>query len=377
MRKHRIIRIFSALLTLLLLTPLVGCGSSGPDPEEVISKAQEAIKEVQSYRVDSTSISTNEHRTTQSSNTAEFVAPDRTHVFPAAAPDSVHTVESIRIGNIEYRKEPDSSNWQVRQWPGSISATNFVVDLTESLSSLVGLENLPDEKVDGLDCFHYIGHVDTKAIAQERKTELDPSQPGYEGELETTKRFENMQYGYEFWIGKEDFLLRQLKTHLEVSYTRNEGEENEREEYQNNLNTYRFYDFDAPITIEAPSAELVEGIYLTVSSTSSIGGKDIQHQQIKYEISISNKGRETARKVRVFIDTPATNQGSMRIEAEPAQSPVNLGPGESETYYISWEYDLTKSSKQELVELMKENVLRAVWIDENSQQQEKVLSEGG
>lgn len=81
--------------------------------------------------------------------------------------------------------------------------------------------------------------------------------------------------------------------------------------------------------------------------------------------------------MRIIRDSLATNQGLQTIEAEPAQTPVNLGPNEHETYLISWEYDLTKTSKEELVELLEENVFRATWIDENGQQHEKVLRKGG
>ena len=357
---------------------LIGCGSTSPDPEEVISKAQEAIKEVQSYRVESTSISTDERGTTESSDMAEFVTPDRMHVLPVIVPDNVDAVESIRIGNTEYRREPDTNRWQVHQWPESISSINFAVTLTESLTSLVGLENLPDEKVDGVDCFHYTGYVDTKAMAEERKAKLDPSQRGYEGQLESIKAFENMQYDYEFWIGKEDFLLRQLKMHMEVSYTRNEGEENEKEEYQNILNTYRFYDFNAPITIEAPLTELVEGVLLTarMRETGS-GGGDPEHQQMQYEITVSNGGTEMANNLRLFVDTPITDDGLQTYEAEAGTVPVNLGPDESETYCVSWEFNLIVFTKDRFLELIRQNVLRATWIDEKGQQHEKVLRKGG
>jgi hypothetical protein len=374
MREHKCKKIFSALLAFLLFTPLIGCGSSSPDPEELITKAQLAIKEVETYRLEMMVIHTENGETTQSNGQFEFVSPDRMHTTTVNADD---TTESIRIGQIEYRLDTFSSNWQVRQWPESFPFTNMAAGMVEMLGSLVGIVEMTDEEIDGVDCFHYKGNIDMKAKGEEEKAKLDPSQPDYEERMRALEMYDLWQTHCEFWLGKGDYLLRQLKQDQEVIFIRDAGEDTEREERQSITVTFRFYDFNTPITIEAPLAELVEGIYLTVSSTSSIGGKDLQHQQIKYEISISNKGSETAREVRVFIDSLATNQGFQTMEAEPSQSPVDLGSNEHETYTLSWEYDLTRSSKEELVELMKENVLRAVWLDEKGQQHEKVLSEGG
>lgn len=61
------------------------------------------------------------------------------------------------------------------------------------------------------------------------------------------------------------------------------------------------------------------------------------------------------------------------MEAEPPEKPVNLGPGESRSYTISWEYNLAKSSKEELIRLTRQNVLRATWEDESGRQYEQIL----
>ena len=59
------------------------------------------------------------------------------------------------------------------------------------------------------------------------------------------------------------------------------------------------------------------------------------------------------------MDSSATSQGLQTIEAEPGQKPVNLGPDETETYLVSWEYNLATSSKEKFIELIRQNVLRA------------------
>ena len=66
-------------------------------------------------------------------------------------------------------------------------------------------------------------------------------------------------------------------------------------------------------------------------------------------------GEDVASNVRVTLSTMATNEESRSVtmEAEPSTpGPVDLEPGGSETYYITWEYDATNTSKEELARLV-------------------------
>ena len=359
------------LLSFALLISLAGCGNSGPEPEAVISRAIEASKEVETYRAEMTVIQTENGEATRSNALIEFVSPDRLHSIQV---NEDETLESIIIGQKYYNFTTFDNKWQVRQWPGEVSSINLGAVMVGILDSLEGLKKIKDEDIDGSECFHYRGSVDMKAKAEEEKAILDPADPYYEERLQILDMYDKWQHDVEFWVDKETYLVRQLKQYQETVFVRDAGEDEEREEHQTITVTQRFYDFNAPITIEPPAAELVEGVNLIANSMSSIGGKDIQHQQIKYEITISNRGNETARDVRVFIDTPATNQGYQSMEAEPAQSPVSLASGEYATYSIVWEYDLSKSSKEELTGLMENNILRTVWVEGNGRQQEEILS---
>jgi len=51
------------LLAIILLALLIGCDSSRPDPEEVITKAQLAIEKVETYRIEGTSVNTEDGET--------------------------------------------------------------------------------------------------------------------------------------------------------------------------------------------------------------------------------------------------------------------------------------------------------------------------
>jgi hypothetical protein len=255
MKKHKCQKIFSALLALLLVTLLIGCGSSRPAPEEVIAKAQSAMEEVETYRSEMVSIYTENEETNRSSAQMEFVSPNRMHVIQV---NGNGTEESILIGNTEYRLYADSNKWRVRQWPESMSFGNSATSWVEGLGSLVGLVELGDEEIDGVDCFHYKGSVDMKARREEEKAKLDPSQPDYEERMRALEVYGQWQLHSEFWVGKADFLLRQLKQHQEGVFIRDAGEDTEKEEHLSTTATFRFFDFNQPIKIEPPPAELIE-----------------------------------------------------------------------------------------------------------------------
>ena len=255
MRKHKCQKIFSALLPVLLLTLLIGCGSSRPASEEVIAKAQSAMEEVETYRSEMVSIYTENGETNRSSAQMEFVSPNRMHVITL---NGNGTEESILIGNTQYLLDAAGNNWRVRQWPESMSFGNLATSWVEGLGSLVGLVELEDEEIDGVDCFHYKGSVDMKARGEEERAKLDPSQPYYEERMGALEIYDQWQLHSEFRVGKEDFLLRQLKQHQEVVFVKDAGEDTEREEHYSITATFRFFDFNQPIQIEPPPAELIE-----------------------------------------------------------------------------------------------------------------------
>lgn len=250
MRVYKCEKIFPVMLAVILLTMLIGCSSSGPNPEELIAKAQVAINEVESYRIEMTTIVTENGKTTQSSYQGEFVSPDRLHMIKI---DEDGNEASIRIGQTEYNQNANSNNWEVRQWPESFPFYNPAVTLVKELDSLVGLVRMSDEDINSVDCFHYKGSIDTDAQVDEAIAKLDPSKPGYEERiklLELSRR--PQQFTLEFWIDKEDHLLRQLKQYQDMVFIEDIGEDTKREEHINAVIAYRFFDFNQSIQIKAP-----------------------------------------------------------------------------------------------------------------------------
>jgi len=255
MRKNKRQKISLALLAILLIILLVGCGNSRPELEDVLASASDAIGEVSAYRIEMTLINTENGETTRASTSLEYVLPDRVHTVTVYEEGSE---ESIRIGQTEYYRDAGSDSWQVRQWPESVPFPIMSAGWVELLGSMVELVEMADEEIDGVDCYHYRGSVDMKAKGEEEIAKLDPAQPEYEHRLKALEVYDHWQLQREFWIGKEDYLLRQLEQHQEIYITEDPGEDTEKEVSYSITATFRFFDFNQHIQIELPVAESVE-----------------------------------------------------------------------------------------------------------------------
>jgi hypothetical protein len=244
------------LLTFISLALLAGCGGPRPGPEEVIAKAIDSINEVQTYRFEMTATITQDGETSHVNMQGEFVSPDRLHMTTISDDG---TEEGIRIGQTQYWRDPESDSWEVRQWPFTMAwaaiRDNLALVTVEILDSLVGLVEIRNEKIDGVSCFHYRGNIDMEAQLEEQISNLDPMQPGYEEQLRFYEQLIQSEHNVEFWVGKEDYLLRQLDTQQDVIYTVDWGEDTEREVSMYVTYSYRFYDFNQPIQIEPPVVE--------------------------------------------------------------------------------------------------------------------------
>jgi len=248
-------------------------------------------------------------------------------------------------------------------------------NVAEAFGRLVGVAQLDDEEIDGILCYHYRGSEDTAARATERRTQLDPSAPGYDELLKMAELQRNWKIDVEYWVAKEGFLLRQLRQTSDMVLLDSDGGETEREVHLAARYSVKYYDFNADIKIEAPAK--VEGVNLIANATSSAGGsEDIEHQVARYQIVITNTGTATARDVKVFVDTSATNDGLRTFEATSNQGTVTLGPGQSANYTVSWEFNLALMGKPKFVELIQQDVLRAAWVGEDGQTKERALLKG-
>lgn len=327
--------------------------------------SQSVNTSLQSYRMTSSVTSTFEGKTTVSSYEMEYAAPDRYHMKKTSGED---LEEVIIIGDEIYSQEPEELGTNVQK-AIAISLSRSIPgkeNTLEIINSLTDLKELPDENIEEITCLHYRGRIDNESMVEEQKAKLDPASPHYEEILKSLEDRPKIEITVELWIGKDDYLIRQMKQDTQMP-------SKETGELDTSSSVIKYYDFNEPITIEPPldaQGKLLPGWQLVgsplVNGTSegktfsrnvlsSIGGKDTAHQQISFRITITNISEEVARNIRVTLSTTATNDesGRWRTEIEPyTPSPVDLEPGESESYNIIWEYDASNTSKEELSRLV-------------------------
>ena len=368
-----------AATAVIVLAILLVTQPWGVNPQSVMAKAYAATSNLQSYRMTSTLVSIFEGETSEQSSEWEFVFPDRYH--GRITLDS-ETYEFIIIGEKTYARDPEDASAKLSIGVRSAFTSSKEYTL-EILDSLTGLQKLPDEKIEGTDCLHYRGKADVEGEIEKQKARLDPEEPGYEERLRGLDALRTIETEVELWIGKDDFLIRQMKSIMESLV------------HGNAVVLVKFYDFNEAITIEPPttaSGELLPGWCLASSPSaetffycethSEITGEDPAHQQISLSVTITNVGMEAAAtNVQVDLRNNATIKGDKEeswINAEPSTSgPVSLEPGESETYSVSWEYDASHITREELVELLEQTVIRIAYITPEGNEAVRMYSVGG
>jgi len=190
------------LVTLLVTQPW------SVSPQSVMAKAYAATENLQSYRMFYRSITqTAEGETSEFTTESEFSAPERYHVKLIADDD---VTEFIIIGGKSYARNGDPSKNVT--FAVSRSSSSFLTkEITlKMLDGLTDLKELPIENIDGTDCLHYRGRVDMEKQIEEIKTNLDPSDPHYQRLLEEAEQLRRWKTQVELWIGKHDYLIRQI-----------------------------------------------------------------------------------------------------------------------------------------------------------------------
>ena len=124
-----------------------------------------------------------------------------------------------------------------------------------SFAELVDIKELTDEKIDGIDCFHYIGSMKMEGQQEDQIASLDRSDPHYEQLKLAYESIEYVRDDVEFWIGKHDYLLQQYTMFMEINEFKDKGKDTEEMENYSAITTCKFYDFNEPIEIEPPLIE--------------------------------------------------------------------------------------------------------------------------
>jgi hypothetical protein len=334
------------------------------NPEGIIAKAYSATEGLLSYRA---TMSGTASEGDTSNAVTEFVYPDHFH---ARLTSDGETDEFIIIGDKQYVKSGDMSRNTIIAFSNSASSILSKEATLKLIDSLTDLEPLPDEKIEGVDSFHFKGNYDMgkqleagKARLSEMESRMDADD--YERMRGDLRIFLNVNIEIELWIGKDDNLIRQI-----VQTTRYPDDEGK---LQTTSATMTFYDFNEPIVIEPPldsNGELLDGWQMAGSITpessqpvfsrnisSSIGAQegydDYAHQKVGYSITITNNSIETVRDVRVTIATMLTDTADKlaKVEADPETPTDTIAPDESRTYHARIPFDVTDLTKEEILEL--------------------------
>ena len=119
-------------------------------------------------------------------------------------------------------------DWGVRDLAQTMETGGNFSEIFGMITNLEDIQELDDERIDGVNCYHYIG---TNKVDERIRREF----PTLEYKRNDT----------EFWIGKSDFFLRQCKIFKEIVV----NDDNTEEFYPFSTATFIFSRFNDPIEV--------------------------------------------------------------------------------------------------------------------------------
>jgi len=231
------------------------------DPEEIIARCQARMYGLQSYRAETVSTTVTSQGTKVSSNKTTYVAPDRYHC-KSIGEDS--WLEYIFIGNDQYYRASYGPEWRKG---GVFDNRQIIVQISDDfkiLGSLRNVNKLPNQNIDGAECYHYRtvqrADIDIEAQLQVVKEQLSNNPELLSGTdsmsmdeildqyREQLERASQGHTNIDVWIDKEDCLLRQMEITKHSLGVAPDGQEM----WGTTTSIYEWYDFNKPIEISAP-----------------------------------------------------------------------------------------------------------------------------
>ncbi len=321
-------RAFAAvpLVVIIVLLAVLQPWSSPLGPDAVLAKAHDAITEVSSYRY---SMTATVNGTYKEKYYMEFTEPGRAYIREDI---DGSMREYIVIGDDQYYlgdfPSPSHVLSQIHIFSLWISR-EFALDMFDKMS---GVRELGTEKIEGTECIHYTGLYDYEKVIRSQQRSHPLSEEQVQQELEMYREQMGDRY-IDMWIGKEDYLLRQMTT-----------------ESNSVISTYKYYDFNEPIAVEPPldeNGELLAGWYSLVPDEpvfsfdfeTSIDSRDPANQMLSYVVTITNTGKEEVRfRVR---NLPMMNAQVWNRKDQDVSN--YLRPGDSTTYGMTFGFNRTES----------------------------------
>jgi len=236
-----------AACVVCLPMPLIAC-TSGPDLRAITTRAITSTLAAESWREQGTSSYSPDGETQETTWEGEVVAPDRSRV--KITTETGMWCEATRIGDQSYVRTSD-----MRESGGAASEMACVMlpmtEELEPLELLIDLERLADEEIDNVQCLHYRGKIDMDAFVEKEKAETGSQLPP---ELWELMRRGSMEV--ELWVGKDDYLIRQMKR---LDHMPEWEAGTAEEKWMRQSTVQRFYDFNEPISIEPPPPDSSQG----------------------------------------------------------------------------------------------------------------------
>jgi hypothetical protein len=170
-------------------------------------------------------------------------------------------MEMVTIGRKVYTRSAGQSTWQVQNLPPFVPVSFADVpapdlkSMLEQMKMAGNVEQLPDEEIDGVLCLRYRWQVDFGRARQQFRQQLNAQDPEVKTWLETLDRMEvKSQPGLDYWLGKQDHLVRQFRMHYVFNMPMPSGPAGgvlSSSPYSMTL-TVRFSDFNQPVYIQPP-----------------------------------------------------------------------------------------------------------------------------
>lgn len=362
------------LAALLIIQPW----SSLNDTRNTLDKVHAAMAGIQSYRISMMGITNEGGQTTKAEVTAEYVAPDRYHYRQTG--DDMN-FEFIVIGDKQYTKGDYISALGIvsmsRSYSGFLNKETTLI----YIDMLTDIQELPEETIEGVRCLRYRGVYDFEKMLRSQQKQragmgLPPLSEEQIAEQVQDARSNTGSMTVELWIGKADYLVRQMR--MDSQRPGSNGE------LTSSSVTLKFFDFNQPLSIEAPldsSGQLLPG-WTSPTPEQPAFSKDVQvfvndsdlpNRRVKYVVSLTNISADIVKGVNIRAIQSSGNGvwGSKTGPSSPG--PHRLEPGASLQYEITFGYDVTSVQPEKVVESIQNSSIYIEYLSPDSQQKVEMV----
>ena len=254
----------------LVSTSLLACNKvTRVTLEQVLDKVNAATTEIESFHMTMTMTNPGDLIDTFE---GDFMLPDKSRYVTYE--QGIKKAEMRRIGANIYQWDSESGLWELMEGnlaEATLASMQAMAEqlepeyIADNLEMLEYIEALPDKIIHGVSCEHYRGDFDFYNLDYYREqieNETDPDRKeDLQHILEMQEQLKEEQEGTavaEYWFGKDDYILRQIRSTMSMKTT-------EDEDFNGTIvptgtrvtmtATLTFSNFNEPVEIEAPLLE--------------------------------------------------------------------------------------------------------------------------